>query len=881
MSAQRNPILEPPTLAQHDGVDATITALASLGDGLTAKHKGILRCRSFHIHSRCRPLPNPERLISYLTGTIDFVTLLTTTKKSQILTKRVSLDPNSAPILRDYDQAKHFRFDKVAVCGLYDVARVIDNVGRNSALILGEPTDAAVPGARRLAYDHPESGERATLTTAAHLWLPIDLDSVPCPEELDPIAAPEAAAEYVVRNYLPAEMQDRDLYWQLTSSAGFKPGIRLRLFFWLDCPLQCEEMKQWLGGFDYVDASIYSPNQLIYAAKPIFAENVPDPVPRRSGIVAGTYRTVSPPDLTPPTTAGGESPKYIIDNGPKGYAFWCKRIGDHQEGEGFHEPIKKAIGAYIGANGSGNTELLRAQMERAIRAAQRDTSMHPDSYIEKQIRDLPRLIKWTQEQETRPREEHPEVQSSSPTDAAIRIAEHIAVLNKHFAVVLVGNRVMILREHEDEEGRPSFTLIGVEAFKLWLANDFIELPDKTGDLKKMKAAPLWLNSPNRREYNGIVFKPGRTTPGYYNLWRGFAIAPGQDGSCELFKAHLKDNVCQGNEELFRWVFGWFAHIFQHPADKCGTALVLRGKQGVGKTIVGKTIGHLIGGHYLKVASPRFVTGRFNAHLESVLLLHCDEAFWAGDHAAAGLLKDLVTGEDHLIEHKGLEAIRVDNYVRLLVTGNEDWIIPAGLEERRFAVLDVGETHMQDAPYFKKIIAELEAGGYERLMHELRAFDLSQIDLCTIPKTEALLDQKIEAFKPEQAYWYDILMNGQLPHGDRLPNEVVCKTLFADYVKHAQLAGIKRRSDETKFGMFLSRIVPSLTKSRVRLTGGGGLAWVYIFPPLAECRAAFERELGQPIKWTGPAEWAIKDGFDASSLLREVHPPIAGFYPEET
>jgi hypothetical protein len=63
--------------------------------------------------------------------------------------------------------------------------------------------------------------------------------------------------------------------------------------------------------------------------------------------------------------------------------------------------------------------------------------------------------------------------------------------------------------------------------------------------------------------------------------------------------------------------------------------------------------------------PRYITGRFNSHLADCLLLHADEAFWAGDHAAEGKLKDLVTGHDHFIEYKGKEPVRVQNFVRLL------------------------------------------------------------------------------------------------------------------------------------------------------------------------------------------------------------------------
>jgi hypothetical protein len=156
-------------------------------------------------------------------------------------------------------------------------------------------------------------------------------------------------------------------------------------------------------------------------------------------------------------------------------------------------------------------------------------------------------------------------------------------------------------------------------------------------------ANWWLAQPGRRQYEGITFAPEEAAEGYYNLWRGFAVKPSEAGNCEMFKAHLFENVCSGSESVYRWVFGWFADIFQHPAQKCGTSLVLRGDQGVGKTIVGETFGRLLGIHYVQIADPRYVTGRFNAHMEKCLLLHCDEAFWAGSHEAEGKLKDLVTG----------------------------------------------------------------------------------------------------------------------------------------------------------------------------------------------------------------------------------------------
>ena len=42
----------------------------------------------------------------------------------------------------------------------------------------------------------------------------------------------------------------------------------------------------------------------------------------------------------------------------------------------------------------------------------------------------------------------------------------------------------------------------------------------------------------------------------------------------------------------------------------------------------------------------------------------------------------------MIEFKGVNAIRMRNFVRVLMSSNEGWVVPAGMDERRFCVLDV-------------------------------------------------------------------------------------------------------------------------------------------------------------------------------------------------
>ena len=321
---------------------------------------------------------------------------------------------------------------------------------------------------------------------------------------------------------------------------------------------------------------------------------------------------------------------------------------------------------------------------------------------------------------------------------------------------------------------------------------------------------------------------------------------------KTFKDHLFNNVCQGDLELYRWVFGWFAHIVQRPRERVGTALVCRGKMGAGKTKIGEVVGSLFPAHYFLVDDPRYLVGQFNAHMASCLLLQADEGFWAGDKAAEGRLKGLVTAEFQMVEAKGVDPIRVKNNVRLMITSNEDWVVPAGKDERRFCVLDIDPRCAQNHDYFKEMDEELANGGREALLADLLAFDLSTVNLRQIPRTGALLEQKLRSLDPVENWWFERLRSGSTRrNGDGWEAQVPTSVLFDDYIATAERIGIRRKAEETTFGIKLARLVPGLERARPMIEVAPGLSkrtWCYVLPSLEHCREAFEQEVNQPVAW---------------------------------
>ena len=446
--------------------------------------------------------------------------------------------------------------------------------------------------------------------------------------------------------------------------------------------------------------------------------------------------------------------------------------------------------------------------------------------------------------------------------ARIKIKEgldaEMVTINKTHALVLAGNKASVMK-FEKIAGKDQFRLLQVGAFKIWFANQHVPVGKKV-----MTLGDFWIGHRDRREYHGIEFEPTGGRDGYYNMWRGFAIEP-REGDCSKFLGHLKDNVARGNEDHFKWIVGWFAQIFQQLDTKVGTSLCLRGKQGVRKTKVGEVVGALLGRHYELVSDPRYITGQFNSHMAGLLLVHADEAFWAGDKRAEGKLKNLVTGLTHQLEFKNVDPISVRNHIRLFVTGNQEWLVPAGFGERRFAVFDVGEGKIKNHDYFAAIDAEMNQGGREALLHHLLSFDLSQVNLRVIPSTEALFEQIVESATPEQAWWLDTLKRGELPRGVNEADTCPKRSLFRRYVQHAQLQGARRKAVETKIGMFLTKYVGQGLKADEKRTytihrGIRDIqetGWIYKFPPLWECRQRFASEVQQVIAWgpdAGTTQW---------------------------
>jgi len=453
------------------------------------------------------------------------------------------------------------------------------------------------------------------------------------------------------------------------------------------------------------------------------------------------------------------------------------------------------------------------------------------------------------------------------TDAA-GIAEAVDRINRRHAVVLIGAQTRVLHERPNERGRIIVDFQKPHDFNYWLANEQYMVDGEMAPI-----GPLWMISPERRQYQGVTFAPlnadgsGAPPGDYYNLWRGFSVEPkANPKKIERFLDHIRKNVASGNGDLCDWILGWFAHMIQRPTERIGTALVLRGEQGAGKTKPFEVIGSLIPQHYVLVDNPDHVTGKHNAHMRALLLLQADEAFWAGDKKAEGRLKSLVTSGEQMIEPKGVDAAFVPNYVRLGVTSNEDFVVPAAFEERRFCVVDVSSGSKQNTAYFEAIDKDMDSGGREALLHYLLHLDISALNLRRIPETKALLDQKLFSMRVEDSFWFETLKRGSLlPDEEEWRGEVDREKLWNAYVAYSEKLGARHKKSPAALGMRLTKLIPGLRSIRPTRTEGRDdplenrtdyvthRPRLYVLPDLNTCRGHFETMIRQEIDWGDDAK----------------------------
>jgi hypothetical protein len=247
-------------------------------------------------------------------GPMDTITLARPADGGAALAKTIVVCGTTITAMQPAKHVAAYRFEAHAIQDLESLTAVLERgASTNAIAVRGKPK---APTGRRAIYDDAEKGP-AGLEVVPRCWVAFDWDGLPLEPQSEPqppevaedeaefcnwslpdlLLDPEVGARGALRR-LPPAFRDCSLVWQVSASAGFKPGFRLRTWHWLDHPTSGHELKVWLapaitrGMVDPVTTVECQPHFL--AVRVLAGE---DPCPRRFSLLRLAHEAVRVPDI--------------------------------------------------------------------------------------------------------------------------------------------------------------------------------------------------------------------------------------------------------------------------------------------------------------------------------------------------------------------------------------------------------------------------------------------------------------------------------------------------------------------------------------------------------------------------------------------------------
>lgn len=437
--------------------------------------------------------------------------------------------------------------------------------------------------------------------------------------------------------------------------------------------------------------------------------------------------------------------------------------------------------------------------------------------------------------------------------------------NLEFCHVPEGSKDFVYRKKRDGMWQRT----NVESFKRLVAHRMMDNPDWDPDAaqnqqnkERIQIAPSWLRSEKRALFpEGVEFAPGGGREGYFNTYTGFAIEPA-DGDWSMHRELIEEVICGGDPEQIDYYLRYHAHMLQYPGQPAEVAIVLRSRHlGAGKNSSAQPFIDIFGRNRHAFMMSQGLGKSFNAHLEKVVYLVATEAFFAGSQEGKSQLKTMITERDLMFEPKGVDAYMANNCLHITVFSNDDWVVPAHIEERRFAIFDI----LVDRPreWWDRYHAQMAGGGTIGFMKHLLEMELGTWHpRAYVPQTEGLAEQKVQSLDPVSMAIIDLMRDeghlqgemvddiGDLPQWEDGPI-MVLSSVVAAAIKHdlGGRPGAQRMLAPGALGRALKRLLGDCVAHGRRAMMAGKRPYIWTFAPLSECRAAVESRIGGTVEWT--------------------------------
>lgn len=473
------------------------------------------------------------------------------------------------------------------------------------------------------------------------------------------------------------------------------------------------------------------------------------------------------------------------------------------------------------------------------------------------------------------------------------------------AIIQSGKNVLVYTRKVTYEGEVTEVMRTLADFKTLHLNTTIRVPSVkrtsggkvTVTIVRKKIVDVWLENKYRRNITDVVNAPGQDVgKNVLNLWKGWGVEPAMvpvkdsegkiiinnqglpvmrhdysGNGCKLILKHIFEVLARKDKDLYNWIIAWFADIVQNPTKKKGTALVLYGPQGAGKSFVTEHIfGPILGTAYSAERSTKFLKDDAgNTQAKGKLLIAAEEAIFVGDPSLPAPLKTFITQEKISVRHLFQDAILIKNHCRVIAYMNpaatQGHAAQIEADDRRNTVAEVSAHRVGDTRYFAELMDEVLAGGKEAFFaYLLNPALLEGVDLRRGMDTADKIEQKVLSLPSGEDFIYQSLRasttqlhlapEARTPWGmDDEKYVAGCEEFYKGYEKWAKERGKRHILTATAFTKVLKEWLGDPVKGR---SSKGVYYWK--LGALKTCRGYFAQKIGCKPEWVDRL-WDLEAG----------------------
>lgn len=441
-------------------------------------------------------------------------------------------------------------------------------------------------------------------------------------------------------------------------------------------------------------------------------------------------------------------------------------------------------------------------------------------------------------------------------------AKIIRELNeKHIFINTIGGKSFVAAKvYSEVTEKKELEFLQLDTFKnIYLNRTYFD--GKT----HMTIGSLWLQSTRRTTVESVIFDPSspsgiitRDEGRYLNLWEGFGVVP-KKGTWKHTKRHVYKILCNSEYVKFKYVIRWLAWMVQNPDKMAETALIFKGEMGAGKGFLFTQFKKIFGPHGMAISNPSRLTGRFNSHFRKLCFLFCDEVYYPGNKEIEGAIKAMITEEYIDSESKHKDPIAIKNRLHIAMATNNEWVIPAGPNERRYFVETVSSMYAKNRAteakrkvYFTRLWGEMDNGGREAMLFDLLNYNLKEWHPRNdIPETKELRKQKELSLDPLNSAMLTMLEDGTFPGVYTNGSYYVSAEALYEHLEKIEPKVAKFSSNRK------AECIKKLGAKKGRIPGVGRVRWE--FPELPEVRRLWNKT-SLPMSWDDLPKWTIHNEF---------------------